>query len=67
MLYYIACHDAGRTSILAGPYQSEEDAQAVRNLVADMAYERDFRAHFYTYSLARTTEQLNTVFGHIKQ
>jgi hypothetical protein len=60
--YYVAIHDADKTALLAGPY-SEEPSEALRDRVREMAEAEDWRAWFYTFSLAKSSEQFPTKFG----
>jgi hypothetical protein len=62
-LYYVALHNGPRTALIAGPYTDEADAIAVKEKVHEMAIARDPWAHFYDISLARSPEELKTVFG----
>ena len=60
--YYVAVHDAGKTTILAGPYLTEP-SEVTRDAVRDKACAVDCWAWFYTFSLARSSEKLTTLFG----
>lgn len=63
LLYYVAIHDAGHKTLLTGPYDTEEEAIAVKAQAWKMAEEVDAWAHFYTVSLAKRYEVWPTRFG----
>lgn len=65
MNYYIAMHDAGRSVLIAGPYDTEEAAEHSRRTAEGKAHEYDAKSWFYTSSLAKSEAVMNTAFGRI--
>jgi len=65
MHYYIAMHDAGRSVLIAGPYDTEEAAESSRRAAKDKAYEYDAKSWFYTSSLAKSEAVMKTAFGRV--
>ena len=65
MYYYIAVNDAGKSALLAGPYETEPD-NALRRMVVDMACDVNRWAWFYTFSLASSSLAMKTRFGVVK-
>lgn len=63
--YYIAVHDAGRTALLAGPYEVEPD-EPLRDMVRRMANDACAWAWFYTFSLAKSSVLFKTRFGAVR-
>jgi hypothetical protein len=63
MLYYIAVHDAGRTALLAGPYEQEDNAEQAMEAVCRLAYDANPWSWFYTFSLGKSERSFPTRFG----
>ena len=63
--YYVAIHRADRSALLAGPYDTEEEAMAVKDLAWEKAEELDLWAWFYTVSLGKNEHALPTRFGRL--
>lgn len=63
MLYYVALHNGPQKALIAGPYTDEADAIAAKEKAHEMAIAKDPWAHFYEVSLARSPEEIKTVFG----
>lgn len=64
--FYVAVHDAGRSSLLAGPYLTEQEAVDARKAVRLAAERIDPWASFYTFSLARAPDERKTLFGLVR-
>lgn len=47
--FYVSAHDAGRTTLLAGPYPTHAQAVARVREVRELAYEREPRSHHYSF------------------
>jgi hypothetical protein len=63
--YYVALHRGKRTAILAGPYETEEEAVAVKEPSHKKACEADPFSWFDLVSLAKGEAELKTAFGRV--
>lgn len=63
MFYYVAVHDAGRTALLAGPYEQEANAERAMEAVRRLAYDDNPWSWFYTFSLGKSERSFSTRFG----
>jgi hypothetical protein len=63
MFYYIAVHDAGRTALLAGPYEREVNAEHAMEAVRRLAHDTNPWSWFCTFSLGKSALSFPTRFG----
>lgn len=55
--HYVTVRHAGRYGLLAGPYRTRQEAEAMVEPVRQLAATVNDRAHWYSYGTARVTTQ----------
>ena len=63
--YYVALHRGSRKALLAGPYDTEDEATAAKEPAHAKACEADPFSWFDRVSLARGEAELKTAFGRV--
>lgn len=61
--HYVTAIDGNRLYLLAGPYETNEDAMASVRPVRDIAIEGNPRAHFFGFGTSSSCEVHDTPLG----
>jgi hypothetical protein len=63
--FYVSVIDGKRRALLAGPYDTHDEALALVEQVRRKAYDIDPKSHFYAFGTAGSDEELRTLFGKV--